>query len=128
MTVCYSRWNDLPYNESFVDSTASFKPNLPQSRKTVQKFLCTGNGKLQLLHTRLRTACITRIKTITDSPICSFKFGDIETNKHFFLYMSWIQRTARRTVPNYSLMLPGTSRCTAVWRWFPITGIFSSCA
>ena len=83
-------WNSLPLDTRNSESLASFKRKLNSSftRTFVPKYYYTGNRKLQILHTRLRTNCSSLnhdlfLKNITDSPLC--RCGGIENVEHFFM-------------------------------------------
>ena len=83
-------WNSLPLDTRNSESLASFKRKLNSriTRTFVPKYYYTGNRKLQVLHTRLRTNCSSLnhdlfLKNITDSPLC--RCGGIECVEHFFM-------------------------------------------
>ena len=83
-------WNSLPVDTRNSESLASFKRKLNSriTRTFVPKYYYTGNRKLQVLHTRLRTNCSSLnhdlfLKNITDSPLC--RCGGIENVEHFFM-------------------------------------------
>ena len=88
-------WNSLPLDTRNSESLASFKRKLNSriTRTFVPKFYYTGNRKLQVLLTRLRTNCSSLnhdlfLKNITDSPLC--RCGGIENVEHFFHVMPTI--------------------------------------
>ena len=81
-------WNSLPLDIRNSDSLYSFKRNLNNQHRFVPKYYFSGNQKLQILHTRLRTGCSSLnhdlfVKNITDTPLC--QCGETETSQHYFL-------------------------------------------
>ena len=67
----------------------SFKRHLSHGRVNVHKYFYTGNRRMQILHTRLRTGCSSLkydlySKNIIDSPLCDCRCGAIENTEHFF--------------------------------------------
>ena len=83
-------WNTLSENAKYVDSIDSFKRQISRNKTAVPKYFYTGRRKLQILHTRLWTGCSSLnhdlfVKSISDTPLCSFRSGDVENAKHFFL-------------------------------------------
>ena len=86
------QWNKIPDNDKYVDSVDSSKRQISRNKTTVPKYFYTGSRKLQILHTRLRTGCSSLnydlfVKSISDTPLCSCRSGDVENAEHFFL--SW---------------------------------------
>ena len=49
--------NNIPDNDTYIDSIDSFKRQISRNKTTVPKYFYTGSRKLQNLHTRLRTGC-----------------------------------------------------------------------
>ena len=83
-------WNTLSENDKYVDSVDSFKRQISRNKTAVPKYFFTGSRKLQILHTRLRTGCSSLnhdlfVKSISDTPLCSCRSGDVENAEHFFL-------------------------------------------
>ena len=83
-------WNTLSENNKYVDSINSFKRQISRNKTAVPKYIYTGSRKLQILHTRLRTGCSSLnhdlfAKSISDTPLCSCRSGDVENAEHFFL-------------------------------------------
>ena len=81
-------WNNLPLDVRNSDSLYSFKRRFNDRARYVPKYYYSGNRKLQILHTRLRTGCSSLnhdlfLKHITDSPLC--RYGEIENTEHYFL-------------------------------------------
>ena len=81
-------WNNLPLDTRNSESLNSFKRKLNLGVSYAPKYYFTGNRKLQILHTRLRTKCSALnhdlfLKNITDSPLC--QCGGIENAEHYFL-------------------------------------------
>ena len=82
-------WNNLPSADRNADSVNSFKQHLSHGRVSVPEYFYTGNRRMQILHTRLRTGCSSLkhdlySKNIIDSPFCDCRCGDIENTEHFF--------------------------------------------
>ena len=80
--------NNLPLDIRNSDFLNSFKRRLNDRARYVPKYYYSGNRKLQILHTRLRTGCSPLnhdlfLKYITDSPLC--RCGEIENTEHYFL-------------------------------------------
>ena len=48
-------WNNLPSADRNADSVDTFKRHLSHGRVSVPKYFYTGNRRMQILHTRLRT-------------------------------------------------------------------------
>ena len=68
-------WNNLPLQISSSDSVNSFKSQLNRGASVVPKYYFSGNRKLQILHTRLRTNYSSLsndlfLKNISESPLC----------------------------------------------------------
>ena len=85
-------WNSMPENCKYVDSIDSFKRQISRNKTTVPKYLYTGSRRLQFLHTTLRWGCSSLsydlfIKSIPDTPLSSYRSGDVENAEHFFLIM-----------------------------------------
>ena len=68
----------------------------------------SGNRKLQILHTRLRSSCSSlsndlSLKNISESPLCLC--GNVETTEHYYMHY-WIYEAQRaelsQTVSQYS--------------------------
>ena len=81
-------WNNLPLDVRNSDSPNSFKRRLNDKDRYIPKYYYSGNRKLQILHTRLRTGCSSLnhdlfFKHITDSPLC--RCGEIENTEHYFM-------------------------------------------
>ena len=81
-------WNNLPLDVRNSDSLNSFKRRLNDRDRYIPKYYYSGNRKLQILHTRLRTGCSSLnhdlfFKHITDSPLC--RCGEIENTEHYFM-------------------------------------------
>ena len=81
-------WNNLPLDVRNSDSLNSFKRRLHDRDRYIPKYYYSGNRKLQILHTRLRTGCSSLnhdlfLKHITDSPLC--RCGEIENTEHYFM-------------------------------------------
>ena len=81
-------WNNLPLDTRNSESLNSFKRKLNLAVSYAPKYYFTGNRKLQILHTRLRTKCSALnhdlfLKNINDSPLC--QCGGIENAEHYFL-------------------------------------------
>ena len=88
-------WNSLPLDTRNSEFLASFKRKLNSriTRTFVPKYYYTGNRKLQVLHTRLRTNCSSLnhdlfLKNITDSPLC--RCGGYRKCRTFFHVMPTI--------------------------------------
>ena len=84
------QWNNIPDNDKYVDSVESFKRQISRNKTTVPKYFYTVSRKLQILHTRLRTGCSSLnydlfVKSISDTPLCSCRSGDVENAEQFFL-------------------------------------------
>ena len=84
------QWNNIPDTDKYVDSVDSFKRQLSRNKTQVPKYFYTGIRKLQNLHTRLLTECSSLnydlfVKSISDTPLCSCRSGDVENAEHFFL-------------------------------------------
>ena len=82
--------NTLSENDKYVDSIEFFKRQISRNKTAVPKYFYTGSKKLQILHTRLRTGCGSLnhdlfVKSISDTPLCSCRSGDVENAEHFFL-------------------------------------------
>jgi hypothetical protein len=80
-------WNNLPVTIRNSRTVSSFKTFLNTDRKYTPAYFYTGNRKLQVLHTWLRTNCSALnhhlfLKNISLSPLCNC--GQIETTQHFF--------------------------------------------
>ena len=85
-------WNNIPDNDKYVDSVDSFKRQISRNKTPVPKYFYTGSRKLLILHTRLRTGCSSLnydliVKSISDTPLCSCRSGDVEHAEHFFLIL-----------------------------------------
>ena len=83
-------WNNIPDNDKYVDSVDSFKRHIRRDKTPVPKYFYTGSRKLQILYTRLRTECSSLnydllVKSISDTPLCSCRSGNVENAEHFFL-------------------------------------------
>ena len=81
-------WNNLPLDVRNSDSLNSFKRRLNDRDRYIPKYYYSGNRKLQILHTRLRTGCSSLnhdlfLKHITDSTLC--RCGETETTEHYFM-------------------------------------------
>ena len=82
-------WNNLPQEAQQMGSVNSFKFYLKKENTPVPKYFYTGNRKVQILHTRLRTNCSSLnldlfIKNVSDSPMCSC--GSVEDTQHYFFH------------------------------------------
>ena len=81
-------WNNLPLDVRTSESLYNFKRRLNDRYRVVPKYHYSGNRKLQILHTRLRTGCSSLnhdlfTKHITDTPLC--RCGEIENADQYFL-------------------------------------------
>lgn len=82
-------WNNLPDEIRNIDTVQNFKKHINQPRQTVPKFYYSGNRRMQVLHTRLRTGCSSLnydlfLKNITDNPLCRCNSAEMENVHHFF--------------------------------------------
>ena len=82
------KWNNLPLDVRNCDSLNSFIRRLNDRDRYIPNYYYSGNRKLQILHTRLRTGCSSLnhdlfLKYITDSPLC--RCGEIENTAHYFM-------------------------------------------
>jgi hypothetical protein len=80
-------WNNLPTEVRNLPTLSSFKNFLTRNKKRTPKYYYSGNRKLQVLHTRLRTKCSSLnyhlfLRNISPSPLC--ECGQVESNYHFF--------------------------------------------
>ena len=92
-------WNSIPLDTRNSGSIETFKRKLNRDVTYVPKYYFTGNRKLQVLHSRLRTNCSSLNhdlfqRNINDSPLC--QCGGIENAEHFFFSCPFynIQRVA----------------------------------
>ena len=82
-------WNNLPLQIRSSDSVNSFKSQLNRGASVVPKYYYSGNRKLQILHTRLRTNCSSLsndlfLKNISETPLCLC--GNVENTEHYFMH------------------------------------------
>ena len=81
-------WNNLPEEQRYSPTIASFKYQLNQPNSFTPKYFYIGERQAQILHTRLRTKCSSLnhdifLKNLTDSPLC--RCGSIENAEHYLL-------------------------------------------
>ena len=80
-------WNNLPSEVRNLPTLSSFKHHFKGNKRYTPNYFYTGDRKLQVLHTRLRTNCSSLnyhlfLKNIAASPLCLC--GQIENNFHYF--------------------------------------------
>ena len=82
-------WNNLPSQIRSSDSVNSFMSQLNRGASVVPKYYNSGNRKLQILHTRLRTNGNSLsndlfLKNIPEAPLCLC--GNVENTEHYFMH------------------------------------------
>ena len=80
-------WNSLPPEVKTSDTVIAFKSNLNKDNLIVPKHFYTGERRLQILHTRLRTKCSSLnydifLRRLNDSPLC--RCGDSKMPNIFY--------------------------------------------
>ena len=81
-------WNSLPSDTRTAPSLASFKYKFEKDLPKIPKYYYCGDGKSQILHTRLRTECsilryyLHKKKLIPDA-LCPC--GAVENNNHYLI-------------------------------------------
>ena len=68
-------WNSLPVETRSLNSFTAFKQNINRNKPKPIKLYCSGDRRLQVLHTRLRTRCSSLAyhlfsKNLVNSPNC----------------------------------------------------------
>ena len=116
------KWNNLPLYVRNSDFLNSFKRRLNDTDRCIPKYYYSGNRKLQILHTRLRTGCSSLnhelfLKHITDSPLC--RCGEIENTEHYFMSYRLYQNQRVDLMNIISRYTPG-ARFTKLFMTEPI--------